>query len=142
MGSAPDWQSDVIDALAGETVDILNPRRADWSKEWQPVANDDEFRRQVDWELSALESADVIVLYLFPGSQSPISLLELGLHARSGKLIVLCPDGYWRKGNVDITVRRYGVEEVDDMESLLRSLKGRLAKLSCDTARTSHGGNP
>jgi hypothetical protein len=139
MGSAPDWQADVINALAGETVDILNPRRDDWSKEWQPVADDDEFLRQVNWELSALESADVIILYLSPGSRSPISLLELGLHARSGKLIVLCPDGYWRKGNVDITVRRYGVEEVADIESLLRSLRGRLERLTSYTAEPRQG---
>src|SRR3546814_4292495 len=56
---------------------------------------------------AALESAAIIVMLLAPGSQSPISLLETGLHARGGKLILLCPEGFWRKGNVDITAERY-----------------------------------
>jgi hypothetical protein len=81
----------MIEALSGDDVVILNPRRPDWNPKWRPDADEPEFRRQVEWELGALESADVIVLYFSPGSQSPISLLEMGLHARSGKLIVLCP---------------------------------------------------
>ena len=35
-------------------------------------------------------------------ARAPITLLELGLFARSGKLIVCCPDGYWRKGNIEV----------------------------------------
>ncbi|WP_206238266.1 nucleoside 2-deoxyribosyltransferase domain-containing protein [Novosphingobium terrae] len=129
MGHAPDWQKDMIAALAQDDVEILNPRRPDWNPAWRPEANEPEFRKQVEWELSALESADVIVLYLAPGSQSPISLLEMGLHARSGKLIVLCPQGFWRKGNVDITAERYGVQQVADLPALTRAVKEKLAAL-------------
>lgn len=127
MGNAPDWQKQMAAALADDGVVILNPRRPDWNPAWRPEADEPEFRRQVEWELAALESADVIVLYLAPGSQSPVSLLELGLHARSGKLIVLCPPGFWRKGNVDITAARYGVEQVPDMAGLTRAVKARVA---------------
>jgi hypothetical protein len=129
MGHAPDWQKDMIAALAQDDVDILNPRRPDWNPAWRPQADEPEFRRQVEWELAALESADVIVLYLAPGSQSPISLLEMGLHARSGKLIVLCPPGFWRKGNVDITAERYGVQQVADLPTLTQAVKAKLAAL-------------
>lgn len=129
MGKAVDWQKGMIDALGEEGVVILNPRRPDWNPAWRPDADEPEFRRQVQWELAALESADVIVLYLAPGSQSPISLLEMGLHARSGKLIVLCPAGYWRKGNVDITAATYGVEQVADLPSLIQATKARIAAL-------------
>lgn len=128
MGNAPDWQAAMIAALRGETVDILNPRRPDWNPAWRPDADEPEFRRQVEWELAALDGADVIVLYFAPGSQSPVSLLEMGLHARSGKLILLCPPGYWRKGNVDITAARYGVEQVDSIEALIRAVKARIAE--------------
>ncbi len=128
MGSAPDWQRDLSRRLDGEDVVILNPRRSDWDPAWKPVATDPNFRKQVEWELEALESADVIVLYLSPGSQSPISLLELGLYARSGKLIVVCPDGYWRKGNVDITAARYGVEQVESLSALESAVRARLSK--------------
>jgi hypothetical protein len=127
MGSAPDWQAAMIRALADQDVVVFNPRRPDWNPAWKPVASEPEFRRQVEWELAALESADVIVLYLAPGSQSPISLLEMGLHARSGKLIVLCPEGFWRKGNVDITAQAYGVRQVADLPALTAAVREKIA---------------
>ena len=126
MGSATDWQADLIKALSSENVVILNPRRPDWNPAWKPEASEPEFRRQVEWELAALDSADVIVMYLAPGTQSPVSLLELGLHARDGKLVVLCPDGFWRKGNVDITAARYGVTQVATMEELIATVHARI----------------
>lgn len=129
MGSAPDWQRDMIESLRDEDVVILNPRRPDWNPAWKPDASDPNFRQQVEWELGALETADVIVIYFSPGSQSPISLLEMGLHARSGKLIVLCPQGYWRKGNVDITASRYGVVQVADIKELKAAVRVKLQKL-------------
>ena len=128
MGKAVDWQSQMIAALSDQDVVILNPRRPDWNPAWKPVAEEPEFRRQVEWELAALESADVVVLYLTPGSQAPISLLEMGLHARTGKLVVLCPEGFWRKGNVDITAQKYGVKQVGTLEELIAEVKGRLSR--------------
>ncbi|GAA0635249.1 nucleoside 2-deoxyribosyltransferase domain-containing protein [Brevundimonas lenta] len=126
-GDAPDWQAALIEALSDTDVVILNPRRADWNPAWRPEADEPEFRRQVEWELAALEASDVIVMYFAPGTQSPISLLELGLHARSGKMIVLCPDGFWRKGNVDITAEVYGVTQVQDMDALIAEVRRALA---------------
>ena len=126
MGGAPDWQAAMTSALADMDVVILNPRRPDWNPNWRPEADEPEFRRQVEWELAALESADVIVMYFAPGTQSPISLLEMGLHARGGKLIVLAPEGFWRKGNVDITAARYGVTQVATMEELLATVRQRV----------------
>lgn len=127
MGNAPDWQKQLIAGLADRDVVILNPRRPDWNPAWRPEASEPEFRRQVEWELEAQESADIIVLYLAPGSQSPVSLLELGLHARSGKVILLCPPGFWRKGNVDITAERYGIQQVASLEELHKAIDTRLA---------------
>ncbi|PLR20268.1 hypothetical protein SGCZBJ_22655 [Caulobacter zeae] len=128
MGKAVDWQAQMIAALADQDLVILNPRRPDWNPAWKPVADEPEFRRQVEWELAALETADVIVLYLTPGSQAPISLLEMGLHARTGKLVVLCPDGFWRKGNVDITAQKYGVKQVETLDALIAEVKARVKR--------------
>ena len=64
-----------------------------------------------------MEDATHIVMYFDPTTKSPISLLELGLHASSGKLTVCCPEGFWRKGNVDIVCKRYGVPMVKSLES-------------------------
>ncbi|MFV0625359.1 nucleoside 2-deoxyribosyltransferase domain-containing protein [Sphingomonas sp. ac-8] len=127
MGKASDWQAEFVAALADLDVTILNPRRADWNPAWKPEAGNPQFREQVEWELRALEAADVIVLYLAPGTQSPVSLLEMGLHARSGKLVLLCPPGFWRKGNVDITAELYGVQQVDTMAALVAEVRRRAA---------------
>lgn len=126
MGGAPDWQAAMTAALSDMAVIILNPRRPDWNPDWRPEADEPEFLRQVEWELAALESADVIVMYFAPGTHSPISLLEMGLHARDGKLIVLAPDGFWRKGNVDITARAYGVRQVQTMDELTAAVRQAL----------------
>lgn len=127
MGRAVDWQAELVKSLGGLDVVFLNPRRPDWNPAWKPVAEEPKFRRQVEWELDALESADIIVMYFAPGSQSPVSLLEMGLHARGGKLILLCPEGFWRKGNVDITAERYGVEQVATMDELAAAVRRRVA---------------
>lgn len=126
MGVARDWQADLTSALAGDDALLLNPRRPDWNPAWKPVAEEPHFRQQVEWELAALDSADVIVMYLAPGTQSPISLLELGLHGRSGKVVLLCPEGFWRKGNVDITAERYGITRVATFDALVTEVRRRL----------------
>jgi hypothetical protein len=48
------------------------------------------------------------------------------LHARSGKLIVCCPPGFWRQGNVAIVCERYGVPMVDDLAGLVAALRQRM----------------
>ncbi len=80
----------------------------------------------MEWELNALENADYIIMFFGKDSKSPISLLEMGLYAKSGKLLVICPDGFWRKGNVDITAEKYGVKQFDSIENVLDYLKNIL----------------
>ena len=90
--------------------------------------DDPRFVEQVEWELAAQERAAVIAMYFAPSTQAPISLLELGLAARSGKLLVCCPDGYWRKGNVDLVCRRYGVPILQDLTTLIAEVRRLLAE--------------
>lgn len=130
MGAAEDWQSRLIATLGDRPVMLFNPRRPDWNPAWRPVAAEPEFRRQVEWELAALDGSDIIVMYLAPGSQSPVSLLELGLHGRAGRVVLLCPEGFWRKGNVDITAERYGIEQVGNFEELIAAVNRRVDRLS------------
>ena len=56
------------------------------------------------------------------GSQSPITLLELGLHARSGKLLVVCTPGFYRYDNVRITCARYGVPVYGSIDEAIEAL--------------------
>ncbi|MNT30982.1 hypothetical protein D3C72_1668010 [compost metagenome] len=51
----------------------------------------------------------------------------MGLHARGGKLIVLAPQGFWRKGNVDITAQAYGVKQVQSLPGLTAAVRDALS---------------
>lgn len=63
------------------------------------------------------ERADIVLFYFDPGSAAPISLLELGLCMREpGKVVVVCPRGYWKRGNVVVVCERFGVPVVEGLE--------------------------
>jgi hypothetical protein len=112
----------VEEALAVSPVTLWNPRRDDWDARWEQSTEEPRFCEQVEWELAAQERADLIAMYLCPETRSPVTLLELGLFARTGKLIVCCPEGFWRKGNVDLVCRRYGVTTVRDLAGLIEAI--------------------
>lgn len=115
MGAAEDWQTKIAKDLGDLPVTLFNPRRDSWDPTWEQSINNPEFRYQVTWEMNMLELADIIFLYILPETKSPISLLELGKHADSGKMIVCCPDGFWRKGNVEIVCARHGIPLYNDI---------------------------
>lgn len=122
-GSAPDWQSEMIERLRelvpehGDLT-VLNPRRADWN----PKASHEELEQQVLWELEGLERVDHIVMFYAANTVSPITLLEMGLHTGSRKMTVCCPSGFFRRTNVDIVCKRYGVVQVDTLAELARTV--------------------
>jgi hypothetical protein len=109
MGVAEHWQARLAEALRGYAVVVLDPRRADWDASWRQSIDDPQFRTQVEWELAGLDRADVIAMWFDPATKSPITLLELGLHARGGKLVIGCPHGFWRRGNLEIVAQRYAI---------------------------------
>lgn len=122
MGTAENWQEKTEQELAKRMIPVFNPRRDDWDSSWVQSINNPSFRRQVEWELNALDQAYRIILYLSPGTKSPISLLELGLFAQSGKLLVCCPESFWRRGNVEIVCLRYEVPFFENLDELLDTL--------------------
>lgn len=119
MGNSEDWQTKVSVFLSDRPYIILNPRRDEWDSSWEQKIENPQFYQQVNWELDALNKSDIIILYLLPDSKSPISLLELGLYASSGKLLVCCPEGFWRKGNVEIVCERYNIPLYENIKNLL-----------------------
>jgi len=128
MGDAEHWQKKVIEKLKDQPVVLLNPRRDDWDASWKQSKDDPNFREQVEWELNALSKSDFIILYLDPNTRSPISLLEMGLYAQSGRLLVVCPGGFWRKGNVDIVCEKYGFPQFSSLDLLLEHVTSLLQK--------------
>ncbi len=128
MGRAGDWQDELTRALVDVDVMILNPRRDEWDASWRQAIDHPAFREQVEWELDGLERADVIAMWFAPDTRAPITLLELGLHARGGKLVVGCPEGYWRKGNVDVVCARFAVPVFAEWAAFVAAVRAALSR--------------
>lgn len=122
MGIAEDWQKRVVEQLQDQSIIIFNPRRDNWDSSWVQSKDNEQFRQQVEWELNALEKSDYIILYLDPQTKSPISLIEMGLFAQSKKMFIVCPDGFWRKGNIDIVAERYNIPQFSNLEELVNKV--------------------
>ena len=109
MDTAENWQIKLANKLKQiEGVTILNPRRTQWDNNLKQDINEPKFKEQVNWELDGIESSDTVIFYFDPKTKSPISLLELGMVSSLPveNVIVCCPEGFWRKGNVDIVCDR------------------------------------
>lgn len=124
---ATDWRETLSSSLSTLPITIYNPYRRDWDSTWREESDFAPFREQVDWELTKQEEADVVVVYFHPATQAPISLLELGISARApGKVLVVCPEGYSKRGNVRIVCERYGMEMVEDVRGLRDAIVRKL----------------
>jgi hypothetical protein len=121
MDTAINWQKHCEELLQDRFV-IFNPRRSEWDSSWSQTIENDNFKEQVDWELSALEKADIIIMYFAGNTMSPISLLEFGLYAQSNKMKVVVEDSFWRKGNIDIVCERYSIEQFKTLDELIQNL--------------------
>lgn len=122
-----DWRELVTTALFEVPVTIYDPYRKGWDSTWREDIDFAPYREQVEWELERQEKADMVVLYFGPATQAPVSMLEFGLCARvPGKAIVLCSEGYCKRGYVQVVCRKYGVEMVDSVDELKEAIVKRL----------------
>ena len=119
MGSSVDWQAQLKEYFSGKEgrYILYNPRRGSWNG-----GAGGEMEYQVNWELEHLEKADIIIMNILGSSKSPITLLEMGLHARSGKLYVACEPSFYRYDNVRITCAYYGIPLYPSLDALLENL--------------------
>lgn len=125
MGKAEDWRKELVDYFSSEKIIFFNPYRKSWDSSWkQDPTPGTQFHTQVSWELDHIDKADLVVFYFDPKTQSPITLLELG-HAlgKEKNVIVCCPDGYFRKGNVVITCARHNVDVLNTKEEFFAKIK-------------------
>jgi hypothetical protein len=123
MGAAIFWQKNLAAQLKDLPITVCNPRRGKWNPNVHAKKEDPTFHDQVKWELDALASADVIVFFFDCNTSSPVTLLELGLYASSGKILVCCDQRYWRQGNVDAVCERYNIPYVQSYDKLIPALK-------------------
>ena len=139
MGKAENWQAVVEKSLEHLPVTILNPRRDDFDPNLEQNIKNPEFRKQVDWELDAIWSSDYVLFYFDPGGYAPVTMMELGIvseRVNRGdygiEVLVCCPEGFWRKGNVDIVCDRVGIDySSQNLDQLIERIK--------DLLRTDHG---
>lgn len=120
MGKSVDWQKATIDWFKGKSDGkfmLFNPRRG---KGLSGEMSD--FEHQVNWELEHLERTDIIIMNILANSKSPITLLEMGLFMRSGKLYVICEPGFYRYDNVRLTCARYGVPLYHNLDEFLEKM--------------------
>lgn len=123
MGKAIDWQNEVSIFLNTLNIGTFNPRRDDWNPSWEQEHDNPEFNQQVNWELNALDKADRILINFIPETMSPISLVEFGLYADSRRLAVVCPQGYWKKGNVDIVCVKKNIPLFNTLDEYYNYIK-------------------
>jgi len=129
QGKATNWQQKAIQFYDAQQnlsdVVIVNPRRETWDADLDQRIENREFNFQVSFELDYLERADAVIMWLEPGTLSPISLFEFGLMTGwtsaglLNKLVIGCPEGFWRKGNVEIVTNRYRIQLVSTFDELL-----------------------
>lgn len=127
-GASDDWQSYVTNEMMDNQIVLLNPRRDEWDSSWEQSIRNPQFRQQVEWELNALERATAILMYIAPNSLSPTSLLEMGLHATSDKMVVVCPGPYWRQGNIEVVSAQYQIPLYDNLKDGLQHIQ-RIVKI-------------
>ena len=124
-----DWQTSLASSLSDLPVDILNPRRDDWDSSWKEDISFPKFKEQVAWEMDYAKVADVIVFNFVPGTLTPITLLELGMYAGTGKAIVCCPEGFYKRGNVQMVCLRYGIDLLETFDDLMSNVRVRMEGL-------------
>lgn len=125
MGTAENWQDRAAKLLAKSNWTVLNPRRDDWDNSWKQSLEDERFVEQVQWELQHIEEAEWVIVYFDPNTKAPITLLELGIcsQQKPDNTIVVCPEGFYRKGNVDVVCDRYGIKQMKTLEEACALLK-------------------
>ena len=119
LGNSRDWQKEIYERFVGMDgrYILFNPRQENWD-----ASRPGEMDYQVRWELDHLEEADMIIMYILGSSKSPISLLEMGIHAKGGKMSVICEKDFYRYDNVRITCDYYGVPLYENLDSFLETL--------------------
>lgn len=138
MDQAEEWQGRVISALSHLRVAVFNPRRTTWDDSWKQEMSNPNFNEQVNWELDHLNKASVKFFYFDPETKSPITLMELGYVLGQNEhefspVIVVCPKGFWRRGNIEIMCHRAGVhlyEHLTDGLTMLENTLGHRLKLA------------
>jgi hypothetical protein len=123
QGKAVDWQKKVVQALSEFDIVILNPRREHWDPSWDQDASNPQFREQVEWELDAQESCNMIIFVFTADSKAPITFLEFGLFAPKKDAVICAEEEFYRQGNLDIVAERLKVPMYHNLDEMIADLQ-------------------
>ncbi|AUC15154.1 hypothetical protein BTO06_08385 [Tenacibaculum sp. SZ-18] len=108
------WRDLVVSGSSKNTI-FFDPTRED-----HDVLGNQEMVCHIQWELEALELADMIILNFLPDAKSPISLVELGLYRKSNKLIVRCPKEFFQYRYVSTICDKYNTPIYHNFEEVFK----------------------
>ncbi len=111
------WRKNVIKNYAND-FDFIDP-----TNENHNLLNDSLMKKHINWELEGLELSDIIFMNLLPESKSPISMVELGLYARSNKLIICCPENFYQYRYINALAKKYNVTLFSELDKGIQYLK-------------------
>ncbi|KAG9242628.1 hypothetical protein BJ878DRAFT_159774 [Calycina marina] len=123
----PTWRETITTSLSHLPITVYNPHRRVW--DFKEDINDPRFVEQTTWEMDMMDRATVVILFIHDREEkAPVSLLELGLGARKGKgnMVVRCPEGFWRRGNVQVVCQRFGIPMVESVEQVTKIVEKML----------------
>ena len=116
--STNNWRNKIIKIL-GNSFNYLDPTNSNHDK-----LDKQQMKTHVEWELNAMEMADIILLNFLPKALSPISLVELGMYVASKKLIVVCPKEFYKSSYVNTLCEKYNTPiflKMDDAINLIKN---------------------
>ncbi|KAF9474738.1 hypothetical protein BDN70DRAFT_779105, partial [Pholiota conissans] len=123
---APEWQQEAIRRLQDLPITIYNPRVQTRN------LSEHQAKRQLEWELKHLREVSVIMMFFAPElpsqiPQSPMALIELGVHVEDPRLIVGCPFGFSAYGSVEAATAFYGARMVENFNDLVDETRKKLS---------------
>ena len=132
QGTSIDWQQEVINQFYNTPdLAIFSPRRSNWDATLEQNMTCEVFRYQVVWEQKYLDECNLVLMYLVPGTYSPISLLELGQLSKHHKkevgedkhTVVVCPRSFWRRGYVEVVCSLFHLPLYETLEEGIAHIK-------------------
>jgi hypothetical protein len=125
MGKAIEWQREAVKYFGGYNLNIYNPRCEDFNPDLLQSFTNRDFTSQVVWEQKKLMLCSLVLFNFVEDTKAPISLKELGQQAMIEKktVVVCCPKGFWKRGNIEVSCALYGMFLYETLEEAMAHIR-------------------
>ena len=134
-GAASPWREGMVQHFRDTRFEryhpemtFVDPLRKKWEGNCDASIDNPMLYEQMAWELDKMDDSDGIFMFFEGGSKSPITLLELGLCAGRypDKLIVVCEESFWRRGNVQFICQEFNISIFTNLKAGYKELVRRI----------------